>query len=170
MTISLPVGVIDRPVILATGSRHWRDADTIARWLDLVASEVLHTADVCLIHGHYRNRRPGAPGADQLARAHAVTKGWPVLDRPADWTRDCGPECRHGQRRVYPGGASLAGKSWCPTAGPIRNQAMVDEVAASGYPAVCVGFVLPGSRGTTGCMDLARAADLRVMPVGRRAA
>lgn len=52
-------------------------------------------------------------------------------------------------------------KTWGKKAGPLRNQRMID----SGVD-LCYGFLQPGSenKGTRGCMRLAEAQGLKVVP------
>lgn len=60
----------------------------------------------------------GASGADDMAGAYAIDRGWPVRVFKADWAK-------HGK-----------------AAGPIRNQQMLDEFK----PDIVIAF--PGGRGT----------------------
>lgn len=77
----------------------------------------------------------GANGADLLARRWSEYKGIECLTFHAKWSR-------HG-----------------PSAGPIRNQQMIDE----GKPDLVVAF--PGGRGTADMVRRARIAGIRVIEV-----
>lgn len=79
-------------------------------------------------------------GADAIAEALAEEWGWPVERHPADWAR-------HGK-----------------AAGPLRNREMVERGAD-----VCLAFPLGVSRGTRGCMALAKAAGIEVRNYGEDA-
>jgi len=73
----------------------------------------------------------GADGADKLARQWAEARGIEVRTFPADWKK-------HG-----------------PSAGPIRNQQMIDE----GKPDLVIAF--PGGVGTRDMMSKATKAKLQ---------
>ena len=72
-------------------------------------------------------------GADAYAEVVGAAYGWTVETHPADWTK---------------------GRS----AGPIRNQAMVDLGAD-----ICVAFPKGDSRGTAHCMRVAKKAGIPVL-------
>lgn len=76
-----------------------------------------------------------AEGADSLAASWAYLRGIETLVFPADW-RKCGP-----------------------SAGPLRNQQMLDE----GTPSLVVAF--PGGRGTSDMVKRAHDANIRVIEV-----
>jgi hypothetical protein len=78
----------------------------------------------------------GASGADRHAR---------------DWAHDSGTECI-----TFDADWSKHGKS----AGPIRNQRMLDE----GKPDLVLAF--PGGKGTADMVGRAKAAGVRVIEVG----
>ena len=144
-------------VILVTGSRNWVDEDTVHRALrEQIEPHPPH--DVIVRHGACPT---GADAiADRLVRAF-----WPdaVLDRrPADWdscTVDCsilyGGWTHRKPKKVndihHPGEL----RSYCPGAGPRRNQEMVDLGAD-----VCLAFPLRGGYGTIGCMKLVEQAGI----------
>lgn len=76
----------------------------------------------------------GCPtGADALADSCARSWGWETEVYPADWSA-------HGR-----------------AAGPIRNQRMVDS-----RPDFCLAFIRNGSRGATGCVEMAERAGISV--------
>ena len=77
-------------------------------------------------------------GADWHAHLHAVARGWVVEAYAANWLL-------HGN-----------------SAGPIRNQRMVDLRPVAN---VCVGAPLGKSPGTRDCMARARKAGIRVVDV-----
>ena len=77
----------------------------------------------------------GAPGADRLARMWAGYRCIPTFTFPADWERKG------------------------PSAGPQRNQAMIDI----GKPDLVVAF--PGGRGTADMIRRARKAGIEVREI-----
>lgn len=89
-------------------------------------SEQHKEEEVTIVHGKCPT------GADRLAGEVARELGYKVEEHPANWEQ--------------------YGKS----AGPIRNQAMVDLGAD-----VCYGFPLGLSRGTRHCMERARKAGIK---------
>ncbi|MFG3051817.1 SLOG family protein [Kitasatospora sp. NPDC048239] len=116
-----------------TGSRSWSDRSAVITGLDLVAEEFDYSGLV-VVHGACPT------GVDSMAAAWArVRLGRGVREErwPADWAR--------------------FGRS----AGPRRNQVMVDRGAA-----VCVAFPLGRSVGTRDCMRRAAAAGIRVDDFG----
>lgn len=100
-------------------------------------------------------------GADEIAdmwciRAELILGYQVTVERyPADWQRTCDGRCTHARRFKN-------GKPWCPSAGPLRNQYMVNLGADE-----CLAFPLPGSRGTWDCVRRARAAGIPVVIHGR---
>jgi hypothetical protein len=75
-------------------------------------------------------------GADRIIGIYAASEGWPTEEHPAKWN------------------------TFGAAAGPIRNQIMVDLGAD-----LCLGFPLPGSRGTYDCMERARKAGIKTVQV-----
>lgn len=138
--------------ILLTGSRMWHDVPLLTAALDDQACGHDH---VTLIHGRCDPRNTGGDripwgdaladpelgpflGADWHAHQHAVARGWAVQEYAANWF--------------------LYGNS----AGPIRNQRMVDLRPSAN---VCVAAPLGKSPGTRDCMARARKAGIRVVDV-----
>lgn len=66
----------------------------------------------------------GATGADTLAERYGKEKGITTVSMPADWSK---------------------GRS----AGPIRNQKMIDTYK----PSLVIGFISQDSKGTLDCLD-----------------
>jgi hypothetical protein len=92
--------------------------------------------------------------------ADAIADAWPAKPfavayerHVADWLH-CRPTCHHPAQLKK-------GVNYCPAAGPYRNQEMVDAGAA-----VCLAFILPGSRGTIDCVKRARAAGIPTLEFG----
>lgn len=118
---------------------------TFSDW-NLVAVVISALPDGVLVHG-------AASGADDLC-----AKWWTrMLDRidephPADWGRECDARCTHPKREDDRG-------NYCPAAGPLRNQEMVD----SGLDLL---IVFPGGRGTADMVRRARAQDIEIREVG----
>jgi hypothetical protein len=138
--------------ILVTGSRLWSDVPLLTAGLD---EQARGHDGVTLIHGRCDPRNAdgeripwgdalahpeGGPflGGDWHAHQHAVTRGWSIEEYAANW--------------------ALYGNS----AGPIRNQRMVDLRPAAD---VLVAAVLGKSPGTRDCMARARKAGIRVVDV-----
>lgn len=149
-------------LVLVTGSRAWSDRPEIERRLAeaRTAAVAAGCAWLLVLHG-------GASGADRLAdtwaRRHAH-EGVAVRGVPADWAGLCAPECRPGHRRTR-----VDGSSFCPTAGPRRNQVMVDQAAAhaaaGGWVRVLAFHLQPGG-GTADCARRAERAGLDVHRFG----
>jgi hypothetical protein len=139
--------------ILITGSRTWENVPLLTASLD---EQARGHDQVTLIHGRCDPRSTGGErilwdhalshpedgpflGGDWHAHHHALVRGWAIEAYPANW--------------------SLHGSS----AGPIRNQRMVDLRPIA---VVCVGAPLGKSGGgTRDCMARARKAGIRVVDV-----
>lgn len=125
------------PRILVTGSRAWVDRDTIRSALLTQINAAVFADDSrwpVLVHG-------GCPtGADAIA-----DEVW--RDLMTRYTSLDAPE-------VHPADWRTEGRA----AGPKRNARMVALGAA-----VCLAFPLGESRGTRGCMALARKAGIPVI-------
>lgn len=134
--------------VLVTGSRGWSDVDTIhnallAAWADAVEAGA---SGITVIHG-------GASGADRIAAQWADTNrndGVGQERHEADWAT-CGPDCQPEHRR------RVGRREWCPTAGPRRNQRMVDTA-----PALVLAFQIGNSTGTADCIRRAQAAQIMI--------
>ena len=135
--------------ILVTGSRSWDAAQLLAD----VLLDTWHDAtqngydSIVIIHG-------GADGADTLADLWARGNGLDVETHPADWNH-CADDCPAGHRKTR-----ARGGDYCPTAGPRRNQRMVDAGAD-----LVVALQRDGSRGTADCIRRAEEAGLPVRRV-----
>jgi hypothetical protein len=103
-------------------------------------------------------------GADRLASKFCEDEAWWFDNQgralveeshPADWDRCSLPSCapQHRKRRGRSG-------SYCPDAGPARNQAMVDLGAD-----LMIAFPLGRSHGTYDAMRRAHAAGIEVRTV-----
>lgn len=140
-----------RPIrILVTGSRSWEDVEL----LDDALRDAWHDATqvfgpehpVVIVHGDCRK------GADFFARHWAVANGIRQEKYPADWTGPCVPECPDDHRLNRANGQSA-----CPTAGPRRNEQMV-QLGAD----ILVAFQRDNSRGTADCIRRAAQAGIPV--------
>ena len=120
--------------ILITGSRAWKDRDAIRSALEDVV-DAAQDRDVSLLRDEITVVHGAAKGADRIAGEIAAELGCTVEAHPADWGR-------HGK-----------------AAGPIRNTEMV-RLGAD----VCLAFPLQQSIGTRGCMQLAKAAGIPILP------
>jgi hypothetical protein len=139
--------------ILVTGSRWWPDPwafeSTLAKWLgpDKWDEEYgMPIAQFTIVHG-------GCPtGLDWIADEWSINSFNPVEVHYADWA-NCDPErCLHRTR------VNSRGEEYCPAAGIMRNQKMVDLGAD-----VCLAFPMGESRGTNDCIRRARLAGIEVI-------
>lgn len=112
--------------LLVCGDRKWRDGKLIGQCIDVLGYQ-LH--QIVIIEG-------GAPGADTLARQHAIKRGIMVIEVKAEWAK--------------------YGKA----AGPIRNQKMLDDYK----PDLVMAFHdnIGASTGTAGMIELAKEAGVPV--------
>lgn len=146
--------------LLVTGSRDWRDVETV--------EQALHQAHDRLVtlEGPPVLLDGGAKGADYLAESIWKERGLPFERVRADWSRPCIPgRCQPGHRR------NNAVGEYCPAAGMYRNEEMV----ARG-PRLCLAFLMPctksrcpqrgrhDSHGTVQCVEAAQAAGVTVWP------
>ncbi len=139
----------DRPTfdVLVTGSRNWCDYALLSSelWSQYVFAFSLGKR-LRVIHG---NNPSGADAmADRWAREHAA---YGVLVEPvdADWDRECDDNCYHKPR------VRADGTTYCPMAGHVRNQKMVDM-----RPNICLAFLTPEARGTRDCAARAERASI----------
>lgn len=123
-----------------TGGRDYSDYRTVARVLDQLLRERGIDA---LCHG-------GATGADAQAHVWAVKNGITPKPFPAFWEGPCAPLCPPGHRVERDDGSD-----YCPLAGHLRNQQMLDEFK----PDLVVAF--PGGRGTADMVKRAILAQQR---------
>lgn len=130
-----------------TGSRRWTDTQLLEDALLDVWHDALENGydGIELIHGD-------ADGADTIGDQWAERNGVPRRQRPADWEGPCGPECQPGHRRP-----KRNGRTYCPLAGPCRNQQIINE-----RPLLLVAAQVNGSTGTADCMRRAKAAGIPV--------
>lgn len=142
----------DYDVLLLTGSRMWTYLPAIASALTLYIHHAFGRGRRLLVlHGDCNQ------GADALAKiwlARRTSLGWPVAQHafPADWTGPCvADRCPGDHRRRR----RRDGAWFCPDAGRYRNEQMV----AAG-PQWCEGFNRNHSPGTSGCLRLARQAQI----------
>lgn len=135
--------------ILITGSREFRSLSAVrTAMLEVTAGQ---RGPHLLVHGNAR-------GADQIAAVVAKRLGWQVESHPADWNGPCRESCAPGHRQTR----RDRGSEYCPAAGHLRNQAMVDLGAD-----VVVAFFKEGAAnaGTHDCVRRARSAGLTVRDV-----
>lgn len=121
-----------------------------------------HDAEIVRAMDPFEIALAGQHARDDIAHRWALANephGVRYKRMPADWDH-CTPRCQPSHRRIKrPGDTLHPGHlpDYCPAAGPRRNQTMVDR-----RPAVCLGFPMPGSRGTADCMRRAAAAGIPV--------
>jgi hypothetical protein len=129
--------------ILCTGSREFTDAPRIYMALSAFAPARRMT----VIHG-------GARGADSIVHDWCEIRTDRIDEEIhlADWNRECTEKCFHAPR-------SKNGKRYCPVAGNLRNQEMVDSGAD-----ICLAFFMrgAGNRGTDDCVRKAMRAGIKV--------
>jgi hypothetical protein len=153
----------DEAFVLLTASRRHR----IGRTDHIIHAGLVEAGQHFVALGVPRGRitlRTGAcHGGDTIARMiWAVRWQLPYEEYPADWDGPCQPDwpdprlrCKPGHRlphRDRPG-------TYCPLAGPRRNQLMVDLVPKAG---LCLSLPLPGSGGTLDCARRAKKASIEV--------
>lgn len=116
--------------ILVTGSREWRDVDAIGLAIFQARFEAPWPSQPVIVHGDCPT------GADAIANGLALRFSWEIEPHPANWDK-------YGK-----------------TAGPIRNQEMVDAGAD-----ICLAFFQPGAanRGTADCVSRAEKAGIPVI-------
>ncbi|MFJ9633736.1 hypothetical protein ACIRU8_39190 [Streptomyces sp. NPDC101175] len=154
-------------VILLAGSRHLTEPGIVPATL---ADITFNIADGPIIIRH--GACPGETSADQAASdwinqigvRHGVTED-PMA---ADWDH-CAPNCpttSGHRRRKRPGDVAHPGllETYCPTAGPRRNAAMVARLPR---PEWMLAFPEPGqpNYGTRNCMRLAEAAGIPIKEI-----
>lgn len=145
--------------VLVTGSREFTNRTLVHQTLSAIAANY---RPLVVIHG-------GAMGADKFAQMWAETKDYVKIEEvPAEWGRQCDEKCTHQPTLKHVDGKEV---SWCPQAGFIRNQEMVDRGAD-----VCLAFFKSHSdadgitvdaydgkklnRGTIDCATRAEAAGI----------
>ena len=131
--------------ILVTGSREWRDEETLFQTFLREVYNVL--GDHTLVHG-------GADGADSIAAKWATEFGWTIEEHPANWD-SCGPDCDDSHKR-----RRYTGDLYCPRSGFVRNAEMVNLGAD-----ICLAFYKGASKGTDMCAKLAEKAGIKVVRV-----
>lgn len=157
----------DTLVILLAGSRHLPEPGIVAGTLADIALNIAE-GPVIVRHGAC----PGKKSADQAASdwIQECGKQLGVTEdpMPADWDNcadNCPTDPKH-RRRKSPGDTAHPGllDTYCPTAGPRRNGAMVAKLPR---PDWMLGFPAPNgpSYGTRNCMKLARATGIHVREV-----
>ncbi|MGY1896168.1 SLOG family protein [Nocardia gipuzkoensis] len=148
----------DRRVIV-TGSRDWTDTAAVWAALERLLNAVPLGYTMTVIEGECPS------GADNDAFHWAIlpdtsrgtTRATVRRERyPADWSRTCDQDCYHRPR-------TRNGRPYCPMAGHLRNQFMVDLGAD-----LVIAFPLGKSLGTRDCMRRARGAGISVRNLGER--
>lgn len=97
--------------VLVTGSRELTDKLLVTNQLNKLYDEY---NGIYLVVGD-------ATGADSIALDWAIHKPVPYKVFEADWNRKCDANCFHPTR-------FRDGKMYCPAAGNIRNQQMIDFI------------------------------------------
>ncbi|WP_100474152.1 SLOG family protein [Mycobacteroides abscessus] len=141
--------------VLVTGSRDWPDPKPIVSALNSQWLKAHRQGrELVVVQGECPS------GADRFAAEWAEVREDTGLFRvksesyPADWSRDCDERCTHAPRWKH-------GRRYCPLAGHLRNQKMVDMGAD-----ICIAFPLKDSRGTWDCIKRARRAGISVINFG----
>lgn len=132
--------------VIVTGSRKWADDSLVYADLEYQLTYA-HSVGAILVVRHGANPR-GADAAAARWCAWAKPRGVVEDPVPADWTRDCTTLCTHKPR------VRKDGTTFCPAAGNLRNQIMVDKGAE-----LCLAYPLDGT-GTQDCMKRADAAGI----------
>lgn len=156
MNAALPEPIIKRAVgrlwtvrVLVTGSRSWRDRETLAdalldAWYDATQVVSSETGFV-IVHGDCPD------GADALAKQWALDNDLSHEPHAADWSAPCDATCPNHRKTSDRHG------EYCPMAGHRRNQLMVDLGAD-----LVLAFHRNSSRGTADCINRARRAGIPV--------
>lgn len=143
--------------VLITGSRLWTDRIKLSNAMNL---EMLHpdaANGLTIVNGM------AGEGADLMVHEWFMTyhlNPWVhEEEHHADWERACDASCYHRPRFKN-------GRPYCPMAGHLRNQEMVDTGAD-----ICLAFPVgtkasKRSRGTWDCMDRAKRAGIVVVNLG----
>ena len=162
--------------VLVTASRDWADRVAIEHQLRIAAAEASRDGKrPVLVHGQCDPRHPDTGraipwdlakkvswevqgrylGGDWLAEWAALNfrPPWQIERHPADWEAPCRNTCPARSHRI----AGRDGATICPAAGPYRNADMVALGAD-----VVLAFAKHGSRGASGCADLADKAGILV--------
>lgn len=146
--------------ILVTGSRELIHRETV--WNELARFAPANKITVVV---GYNPETETPSGADKFAYEYVMNHRFhghtiDVECHPADWNRKCDSNCYHSPRfQPYecPDG-SIVLTPYCPAAGNVRNQEMVD----SGID-YALGFLKMGAknRGTLDCLRRVRKAKIR---------
>lgn len=144
-------------IVLVTGSRWWHDWKSIDSMIDHYWALAGDKGETLVVrHGDCES------GADKLAKCVVYRmqqmglQGIEEDPMPADWGRDCDSQCYHQPR------FRRNGDRYCPVAGNLRNQAMIDKGGIFDVHA----YPLPGGTGTGDCVRRAVAAGLVVTNYG----
>lgn len=144
-------------IIVVTGSRKWQHLGVVNRAL-------LDAASACSPIGATPRSHPfrnmilhhgDAIGLDKLAAKQGKAFGMQVIPHAADWKNCSGDNCVPGHRLIRPDGTS-----YCPTAGHLRNQLMVNL-----KPTIVLAFPIGGAQGSRGTFDCATRAQRADLPV-----
>jgi len=141
--------------LLVTGSRNWDHRRSIEQVLRYYLRQAVHNGHRLVV-----TQGEAVAGADKTTNdwaEHAMRVGWAVLNdpHPARWSVCSHERCRPGHQIRRP-----SGTYYCPYAGFVRNQVMVDT-----RPHVCVAFWRAGSSGTRDCRTRALDAGIPVLTV-----
>ena len=118
--------------VLVTGGREYNNMRRVFDALDKVHDSVGVTE---VVHGACCDKMGNLKGADGLSEKWAISRQLPYRGFPARW------------------------KKFGPSAGPKRNQQMINEIR----PDIVLAF--PGGKGTKGCADYAESKGIKVVRV-----
>ena len=124
-------------VVVITGGRKGSDRERARRELG-----AYDPATTLIRHG-------GAPGWDSVVAHVAEDMGFEVQEVRARWSDPCGPQCNPGHRKERSDGSS-----YCPMAGFVRNQLMLDMDADELH-------AFPGENGTTDTVNRAKRMGIK---------
>jgi hypothetical protein len=129
-----------------TGGRNYSDRDRVRSVVQKLVDQ--HGRYWTAVHG-------GASGADRLVSIACKNLHVEEDPYPADWDGPCDPGfCAPDHRKKR-----RDGTTYCPAAGPRRNQEMVDT-------GLDLLIVFPGNKGTQDMMRRAHAAHVPIWKVG----
>lgn len=147
-------------IVLVTGSRDYQNRLELYEILRRIYE---HYNQIAIVVGDCPT------GADLFAREWAESTKGEVYLRvfDADWRRKCDENCYHRSGFKYIDGILVP---YCPRAGHLRNQEMVDfitDLRVEYSKVICLAFYKFGSanKGTSDCVRRARKARIQVKKV-----
>jgi YspA, cpYpsA-related SLOG family len=140
--------------IIVTGSRIWAERSLVFQALTQIRMTSGYGNDPTKFH----IKHGGNPsGADRYASEYSRMSSIACTIYVAMWNAPCTITCKPGHRKKRKNG-----EFYCPSAGPLRNQQMVDDGAD-----ILIAFPLDSRSGTADCMMRAEKAGIPIENWGR---